>query len=94
MEKCENVRVGTEARRSQVREQMDIVNAATMSTGDSLRELKERLEPVLRHEIACKSGEESPQRELVPVANELRDMHERAAGNNAIVIDILDRLEL
>lgn len=91
-----NSGAGTAERRSQIKEGMEVLNAAVQSTMDSIQELERRLYPVLiRNEPspACGWGLEDAQ-PLVPLANELRDLHVTASGSNVRVIDILQRLEL
>ena len=81
-------------RQPEVLEQLNELHAATEHAHASMLELCGRLACVTRShsEIAGKSGE--PQRDLVPLANELRAASQKARQTAALAIDLMSRLEV
>lgn len=85
--------MGCAARQPEVLEQLNELRAATEQAHALMLELRGRLAFVTRSqpESANKCGE--PQRDLVPLANELRAASQQARQTAALAIDLMSRLE-
>jgi len=80
--------------KSQVEAGMEMLNAAVMSTNDSVMNLRDSLGSVLLPENPTEEKVKEPQTLRAPLAYELEEIYNRAARTNEMVIDILQRLEL
>ena len=86
--------MGCAARQPEVLEQLNELRAATEQAHASMLELRGRLACVTRsqQESANKCGE--PQRDLVPLANDLRAVSQQVRQIAALAIDLMSRLEV
>lgn len=77
----------------QISEQLSLTSAAISSIEDTLHVLEERLQVILR-DPEPKNDMVGEDIQLVPLANELRTHHRRTSNINAILMDIIERVEL
>ena len=83
-----------EARVPQVVEHLGMANTATMSTNDLINQLTTQLGSVLRDNNTKEQRDDIPVPQLVPVANQLRDIYDCSVRNNEMLMNILERLEI
>ena len=86
--------MGCAARQPEVLEQLSELRAATEQAHASMLELRGRLACVTRSQPESTNKRGEPQRDLVPLANELRAASQQARQTAALAIDLMSRLEV
>lgn len=82
------------SRQPEVLEQLNELRAATEQAHASMLELRGKLACVTRNQPENAKQCVEPQRELVPLANELRTASQQARQTAALANDLMSRLEI
>ena len=78
----------------QVETEFKELTGAIETLDASLSRLGDRIMPVVRESSACPQGISAPERELVPLANELRRNRQKIEGLSERIQSWLNRIEL